>query len=203
MAKRFTDTEKWKKKWIRSLDAPYKVFWLYLLDDCNHAGVWEVDIEIARIKTGCIFDEKIALEKFIDKIQVFDDGEKWFIPDFIEFQYGKLKVENRVHLSVIDCLIKYKNKGLISPLQGVKDKDKDKDKDSSSKKKAIPVTERMETFKLECKGYKEKYSYEMCKEFFIYWSELTPNGNKMLWETKPTWETHKRLVTWSKKTFNK
>ena len=31
MAKRFTETGKWKKKWIRQLDPKYKLFWFYLL----------------------------------------------------------------------------------------------------------------------------------------------------------------------------
>ena len=47
MAKRFTDTDKWKKGFIRNLPAKYKLLWLYILDDCNHAGVWETDFEVA------------------------------------------------------------------------------------------------------------------------------------------------------------
>ena len=39
MAKRFTDTDKWKKGFIRNLPTKYKLLWLYILDDCNHAGV--------------------------------------------------------------------------------------------------------------------------------------------------------------------
>jgi hypothetical protein len=47
MAKRFTDSEKWKKPFIKKLPMQYKLLWFYLLDDCNHAGVWQVDLEIA------------------------------------------------------------------------------------------------------------------------------------------------------------
>ena len=47
MAKRFTDTDKWKKKWFRELKPISKCFWSYLLDNCNHAGIWEVDISLA------------------------------------------------------------------------------------------------------------------------------------------------------------
>ena len=35
MAKRFTDTDKWKKGFIKRLPAKYKLLWLYILDDCN------------------------------------------------------------------------------------------------------------------------------------------------------------------------
>ncbi len=127
MAKRFTDTDKWKKPFIRGLEAPYKLLWLYILDDCDHSGMWQVDIEVAEIRLGETLTIEKAKEFFAEKIQIFDDGEKWFIPDFIEFQYGKLNEENRAHKSVINLLSKYENKGLTSSLQGAKDKEKDKD----------------------------------------------------------------------------
>jgi hypothetical protein len=134
MAKRFSDTDKWKKPFIRSLQAPYKLLWLYILDDCDHAGVWQVDMEIANIKIGENLNTETALKQFGDKITVFDSGEKWFIKDFIDFQYGELNPKNRVHESVLSILKKYnlilENKHLTSPLQGAKDKDKDKDKDN-------------------------------------------------------------------------
>lgn len=134
MAKRFTDTDKWKKPFIRTMKTPYKLLWLYILDECDHAGIWQVDLPVAQIKIG----EKLNLDealKYLDgKVFSFAGGEKWFIPDFIDFQYGKLKNENRAHNSVIQILLKYnlidnENKPLISSLQRAKDKDMDKDKE--------------------------------------------------------------------------
>jgi len=135
MAKRFTDTDKWKKKFIRGLNSPYKLLWFYILDDCDHAGIWHVDIDVAKIKIGAVIDEKIAVQKFAGKILPFDNNEKWFIPDFIHFQYGELRENNRAHLSVINLLNKYEltkylegaSMGLVSPLEGGKDKEQDKD----------------------------------------------------------------------------
>jgi hypothetical protein len=140
MPKRFSDTEKWKKPFIRSLASEYKLFWLYILDDCDHAGIWQVDIEIAEIKLGI----KLSLEKarglFSSKVVAFDNGTKWFIPGFIDFQYGELSDQNRAHKSVIVQLNKYKLMGHLSPLEGAKDKDKeldmDKDKDIPPVKKS-------------------------------------------------------------------
>jgi hypothetical protein len=129
MAKRFSDTEKWKKPFIRTLPSEYKLFWLYLLDDCDHAGIWHVDLEIAEIKLGI----KLSIEKarglFSSKVVAFDNGTKWFLPGFIAFQYGELSELNRAHKSVIAQLNKYDLMGHISPLEGAKDKDKDKDMD--------------------------------------------------------------------------
>jgi hypothetical protein len=137
MAKRFTDSEKWKKPFIKKLPMQYKLLWFYLLDDCNHAGVWQVDLEIAleiaSLRIGYNLNLKDCINALNEKIKVFDNGEKWFIKDFVEFQYGELNEKNRAHNSVITVLKKYNllslNKPLVSPLQEAKDKDKDKDKE--------------------------------------------------------------------------
>lgn len=132
MPKRFTDTDKWKKPFIRSLETPYKLLWFYILDDCDHAGIWQVDFAVAEIRIGCKVSENAAKQFFAEKIQVINGGSKWFIRDFIFFQYGELSEKNRLHLSVINILKRNGidvNKPLISPLEGVKDKDKDKEQD--------------------------------------------------------------------------
>ena len=134
MPKRFTDTDKWKKPFIRGLQAPYKLLWLYICDDCDHSGIWQVDIEVAQLRIGEKLDEKKALQFFAGKIIPIDGGTKWFIPSFIEFQYPSgLSANNKAHTGIIKNLEKYKNeidsyKPLESPLQGDKDMDKDKDK---------------------------------------------------------------------------
>jgi hypothetical protein len=99
MAKRLTDTEKWKKPFVRGLDAPYKLLWFYILDDCDHAGIWQVDEDVAKIRVDKSIDFEIAKELFKEQIQVIDNGDKWFIFDFVEFQYGVLNPDNRVHKS--------------------------------------------------------------------------------------------------------
>ena len=130
MAKRLTDTNKWVKRFIRNLPGAYKLLWFYMIDECDHAGIWIVDFEVAQIRVGkdMPISEMEALEIFNGKVIPFDDNEKWFIPSFIEFQYGTLNPENRVHKSAIDKLERYNLMGLTSPLQGDKYKYKDKDK---------------------------------------------------------------------------
>jgi len=104
MAKRFSDTDKWKKSFFRSLEAPYKLLWMYVLDDCDIAGVWQVDIEVACLKIGEQVTIKRALDLFGERVVQFDGGKKWFISDFIFFQYGDLKTTNRMHQAVIKIL---------------------------------------------------------------------------------------------------
>lgn len=131
MAKRFTDNEKWKKQFFKGLSTVNKLFFIYILDECDNAGIWHVEPEIAEIRIG----EKIDLakaKKELDKhIIEIDGGEKWFIPSFIDFQYGKLNPNVNAHRSVIDKLQKRNltesYEQFINCSQGDKDKDMDKD----------------------------------------------------------------------------
>lgn len=150
MAKRFTDTSKYKKPFFRGLPGAYKLFYDFLYHDCDHAGIWIVDIETAQIFVGK--DMPIEIDKALDlfndgeiRIVPFDDGKKWFIPLFIKFQYGSLSEKNRAHHSVINILKKYnlidenlvpiekispyieKPKPLWREPKGDKDKDKEKE----------------------------------------------------------------------------
>lgn len=157
MAKRFTDTDKWKKNVIKKMPPAYKLLWIYMCDDCDNAGIWHVDFDVAEIRIGEQISEEKAKEYFGDKIISIDKGEKWFIPGFIDFQYGVLNIKNRAHESVIKKLEKYDllnedlsvkdfsykplNKPLASPLQGAKDKDKvkeeEEDKDFEKSEKLL------------------------------------------------------------------
>ena len=128
MSKRFTDTGKWKKLWFRKLPIKIKCFWIYLIDNCNHAGIWEVDFELASLFIGEPITETETKEYIGDRYTVLKNGRKWFISKFIDFQYGELNPVNRVHKSILYILEKEGAiKGLKRPVNGCKDKDKDKD----------------------------------------------------------------------------
>jgi len=148
MAKRFSDSNKWSKPFLRSLKAPYKLLWLYILDECDHAGIWQVDFATAQIRIGEKLNPADAVNYFGDKIIQVDNNEKWFIVDFIEFQYGDLQDNNKVHASVIKILSRFGLwdfekkaiiKGLTSPLQGAKDKEKDMDKEKDKQAPKKPI----------------------------------------------------------------
>jgi hypothetical protein len=144
MAKRFTDTNKYKKPFVRGLPGPYKLLWDFLYHDCDHAGIWIVDFKIAQIYLGedMPVNRDEALKLFNageERVVEFDNGKKWFVKPFIDFQYGELREENRLHKSVLEILrsndlIENTNKVLASPLQGAKDKDKEKDKEKGKAK---------------------------------------------------------------------
>lgn len=128
MAKRMTDTDKWKKRFVRDLSPQHKLLWFYILDDCNHAGIWEVDIEVASIRVGYELVYDMLPKEFLDKVVIFDNGDKWFIPDFIDFQYGELNPNSNVHKSVIQLLERYNLEGYVKGLQTLPNTVQDKDK---------------------------------------------------------------------------
>ena len=109
MANRFTDTEKWKKRWFRTLKPEHKIFWVYLLDNCDHAGIWEVDFELASFMIGVDLNESEIKQAFAKQFVEVDGGKRWFIKDFIKFQYkceiDKLNPDSKIHASVLKALI--------------------------------------------------------------------------------------------------
>lgn len=106
--KRFTDKDKWRKPFIRTLNTEEKLFWLYLLDKCSNAGIWTIDFELAEFELGISLDRGFLTNKFQEKIQVVDNGYKWYIPSFLEFQQPKgLSEEGNYHKAILDELKKY------------------------------------------------------------------------------------------------
>ena len=93
MAKRLTDSNKWNDNWFNDLPADIKLVWLYILDTCDHAGVYKVSFKSIRFYTGTEKSESQILEYLKERIYIAD-GDKWFIPKFITFQYKNFFTSN-------------------------------------------------------------------------------------------------------------
>lgn len=125
MAKRFTDTEKWKRPWFNELPVKAKLVWFYLLDNCDHAGIWPADFGLLSYQMGFSVKPFELKNWFEDKITQFAD-DKYYIPSFVEFQYGNLNPNNRVHKSILERVEKEgASKPLVSPIIGAMEKDKE------------------------------------------------------------------------------
>lgn len=106
MAKRFTDTQKWKRPWFRSLSKEAKLVWQYLCDECDHAGVWIADFDLLTFQVGFKVDEPKLVEWLGDKL-VRVSSDKFFIPSFFEFQYGQSDSMFRAKQGALRELAKY------------------------------------------------------------------------------------------------
>jgi hypothetical protein len=143
MAKRWTDTDKWKDDWYIQLSNDDKVVWQWLLDNCNHAGICKRSIGLLNLMCKVTYKEDEILEKMDGR--VFIVGNSWFIPKFLKFQYSSLLTGKPAIVSAVKELFSMNCIKFIPESFGndyliveesfdnhyimIKDKDKDKDKD--------------------------------------------------------------------------
>lgn len=192
MSKRFTDTRKYRKGLLRGLQGAYKLLWDYLYHECDHAGIWEKDFELAQLLLGkdMAINEADALRFFNEgeeRIRVIDGGRKWAILPFVEFQYGlPLNPENKAHASVLRSLEKHGIKGLARGMHAPKDKEKDTDKD-----KDRPTTEQVAAY---CKERGNRVDPEKWMAYYL------SNGWKVGKNPMKDWKAAVR--TWEKSEFN-
>lgn len=111
--RRNTDTEKWEDPWFRKLSETHKLFWLYVNDHCDHAGVWKNDVDLASFKIGAKIE--INPEHFLDatgsnRIEVLENGN-WWLPGYIASQINTtLSPGSMFHKKTIAMLVQH---GLI------------------------------------------------------------------------------------------
>lgn len=132
MAKRFTDTDKWKDEWWGSLSNDYRMIWLYLVDSCSIAGIWKKDFRGLNFNCNTAITEEKFLEVF--KTRLIDRGNYYFIPKFLRFQCPKgLNSNKPAILSIIkeleqNNLIQTVQQSLGNDFLIIKDKGKGTDK---------------------------------------------------------------------------
>jgi hypothetical protein len=106
MAKRFTDTDKWKDEWYTELPNDYKIIWQYLLDTCDNAGIYKRNVKLLNIMCNTNVSDTDILNAFKLRVTPISD-EKWIINKFCVFQYGPdfLESKNKAVISVVNKLI--------------------------------------------------------------------------------------------------
>lgn len=103
MAKRFTDTSKWRRPWFRQLSKEAKLVWGYLCDECDHAGIWIADFDLISFQLDFRVTE-VQLKTWLGDKLVRVDHDKYFIPSFFEYQYGDAKDGFKAKQSAIKIL---------------------------------------------------------------------------------------------------
>lgn len=149
MSKRFHDTEIWGEDWFIAMPRDYRDFWLYIKDDCNHAGIWRPKVAGFNKMYDCTVSLKEALKYFNKdrieeerRVEVLRNG-RWFLCGFIPFQYGlRLNLGSPMHRSVYELLSANEVsltsiRPQVEVIGRVKDKDKDRDKDKDKIKEKV------------------------------------------------------------------
>lgn len=135
MAKRFTDNNIWKKSWFMKLPAHLKLFWQFLRDDCDAAGVWEGNFEIASVFVG----DKVTEDDLLfygDRVEKLPNGKYW-LTSFIEFQYSSnLSEKSPAHKPILSSLKKNNlfDRVFNRVLDTLQEKDKEKETDKETDK---------------------------------------------------------------------
>lgn len=129
--KRFTETNKWQDPWFRKLKPEMKLLWSWLLDSCDNAGIIDADIELASFQIGYEYPIN-TLSEFGHRVIELPCG-KFFIPKFIDFQYGSLSRDCKAHNPIFLSLEKHGLKGYPKGIHTLQDKDKEKEQEKEEK----------------------------------------------------------------------
>lgn len=119
MSKRFIDTSFYKSPFVRGLKGPLKGLYIFIICDCDGAGIWAKDLTIASAYIGFEISDK-DFQVFIDSGKAVDlKNGRYFFPDFIEHQYPNgLQENNPAHKNFISDLKKFNLiDGALKPLQ--------------------------------------------------------------------------------------
>ena len=136
-----------------------------------------------------IDNEEMIPTSIKDKMEEVEVNQ-YFIPSFIEYQYGQLRINSKPHLSVIKRL---EEKGLNNYLQRVMVTLKDKDKDKDIDKRQDKFIEKVNNIIKE-----KKYSNDETDNFVGFWTERNTSNTKMRFELQQTFDIGRRLATWVK-----
>lgn len=87
MGSRNTDTGKWGKRWFQELPIKLKCAWIYLCDNCDEIGIWEIHLGKLNFEVGCL-DDPITLSDLETNFKVKQLGdEKLLLTGFVSYQY--------------------------------------------------------------------------------------------------------------------
>lgn len=134
--KRFTETAKWMDPWFRGLAPQFKLAWLYVLDNCDAAGVIAIDRALADFQVGSAVDWDVFAEASEGRLIPLAKGKHW-VSGFIKYQYGELSTECRAHNPAFASLSKHGLTDRVSkeypyPSLRVQEKEKDQDKEKET-----------------------------------------------------------------------
>lgn len=193
MSKRFIETTIWtQNRWFRKLSPKYKLFWIYLICNCDSAGVWEEDYELASFIIGDDFKREDVFAILGDKLKLFANKKIWIV-DFCNFQYGTLYEENttnRPHQAYISLLKKHSlwidyGKTIKYPIH--RDKDKDKEKEGLLREIIDPDLEVIKDIE-----FLPKY-----KEIFLTWLKYKRERRESYKTSSSTLLAYKKLLKYS------
>lgn len=106
MAKRFIETGMFDDPWFMNLTKDGKMFWVYLITKCDHAGIMQLNEKLCKFQTGID-----SIERVIKELgnRLYSIGNcVYFIPKFILFQYPNFPMSTvKQQQGAVERLCKY------------------------------------------------------------------------------------------------
>ena len=85
MGKRFIDTDLFKDAWFDSLSKDGKLFWLYYITNCDHAGLLKLNFRQITFYTG-IENPETVIKELSNRLVTVSKDLIW-MPKFFVYQY--------------------------------------------------------------------------------------------------------------------
>lgn len=202
MAKRFIDTELFNDEWFCELSKDAKLFFIYYITNCDHAGILKLNKKLFEFQTS-IKDIDKVIKEMGNKLILIKDSV-FFMPGYLKFQYpefpkskvkqqeGALKILDN-HGITLEIVKSYLTVPKELEYSYVNDNDNVSDnvsvKNNKEGKKNKPTLE-------ECKQYcLERNNGVDADKFFNYYES---NGWKVGKNAMKDWKA--AIRTWEKNT---
>jgi hypothetical protein len=130
MPKRFSETDKWKDEWFASLSSIEKLVFLFLIDNCDNAGFFELNIRLNSFLIGISQEEYLGAIKGLNRVLLgAKNSSRFWIKNFLFHQKNiPLNIENNSHKQILGIISQFApefdfdfeklgaNKGLFSSI---------------------------------------------------------------------------------------
>ncbi len=201
MSKRFIDSGLFADSWFMQLKQDEKLLWIYLITNCDHAGIIELNVPLVSFLTG-IADVEKTLRSFGDRM-VNVRANYYFLPGYIKFQYGELRETVNVQRSAIRRLEEF---GLWDSESGCITVPDRHQKRQEPKKKGGNTTATKKAPKTAAKTPTVEDVREYCKErkngidAELFWHHYNSRGWQVNGRKIKSWKSC--VITWEKRNKN-
>jgi hypothetical protein len=209
---RSVSTGFWSDPFIEDLTPTDKLLFLYLItnEKTNMLGIYESSVKkisfetgiaIDKIKSGLKLFEKLNKVKYVNnyvilvnymKHQNFNTNMKKSAIDIYNNLPNEL-IDSNLNISKDDPLKGFES--LLNHYGMVRKVEVEYEVEEETETKE-EAKDKKEDFKKSLSPFLEKYGKDLLNDFFMYWTEKSPNGKKMRFEKEKVFDPERRLVTW-------
>jgi len=196
MAHRLTNTEKWQDAWFSELSPNGKLLFMFLYENCDNAGIYEINKKFMLFLLGLNEDElKTAIGELNKSYVKSKDGKRVWLKNFLKHQKKlPLNHKNSAHKQIIVLL--EENIADVDKFKGIKemanlipiDPEKPK-KTRNNPQRTTPSTKFTKPSVQEVQEYMKEKEFKLAeKEGERFWHWFESNGWKVGRNPMKSWK---------------